>query len=568
MALPSFESLQAFLADCHIEVLMFVLVFVIHYMMFHFKGWLPLEAKAEEQEKKAKISSTAPPMSDECSQSDRLFGKKESRVQEKMDMAYQKGLWSATLKYWHAQRDSDAATPGQLLQVVEAMQRLNMDGVSKVTEVRHFLLKHKGSCHIGFINRLFTSLVKSMDVDLIAGMFYCLGELNIEPDSQTYEMLIQLHFTMQNMDQMLMLAEEMETKGVLQTTATKVTLLKGALKMGDLDKAIPLYCQVYEACPSYVPTTLASLACRMRQGARVIGCFESKKLPFQPEVLDVMLRTNLQMRDKKLAIRILKLYKLLGIEGDPRNKAVLTRGSVLGDGEGQLDALSGGLSVASHRQPASTAFAASDTSLQETAEQFASAKNQPEPIEEPRDQWRKGGMRTPQNLQTYRELNNRGFHRLPSSVHGNHDGKWVQDSADPSWGWASRSCGSAKQPWLADYHRGEKEQYQQGSSIQPSWTETTKNTRKTWVPTEKLHARQATSQVRIGMEAARPELQYAQSSRLPPPGLTLEREFNFQTSSSDNDSEATTVGATSSKASSAYDSANAVGEDWQVSSKT
>jgi len=559
MALPSFESLQTFLADMHIEVLMFVLAFVIHYILFHFQGWSPRGAKAVEQEKKAKISGTAP-MSDERSQSDRAFIKKEARAQEKMDMAYQKGLWSATLKHWHAQRDSDAATPGQLLQVVEAMQRLNMDSVSKVAEVRHFLLKNQGSCHIAFINRLFTSLVKSMDVDVIAGIFDCLGELNIEPDSQTYEMLIQLHFTMQNTDQMLVLAEEMEKKVVVPTTATKVTLLKGALKRGDLDKAIPLYCQVHEACPTYVPTTLASLACRLRQGARVIGCFESKKLPFQPEMLDVMIRMNLQMRDKKLAICILKLYKALGIEGDPRNKSVLmTRGSVLGDGEGQLDAWSGGPQVATHRQSALTGYAAFDTSfgLQETGEQFAPARNQPEPMEAPTDQWWKGGTRTPQNSHRCWELNNTGFHWQSSSVQRNHNSKWVQGSADPSWDWASWSCGSAKQLWASDYHQTDMEQHQEGLSSQPSWTEATKNSPKMWVPTERLHTRQSTSQVRTDMEAARPELQYAYSSP-PPPGLTLEKELN-------NDG-ATIVGATPGKAPSC-DSASTVGEEQQVSSK-
>jgi len=489
MALPSLESLQTFLADIHIEVLMFMLAFVIHYMLFHFQGLLPRKAKDVEEEKTAKISSTAP-TSEERSQSDRAFMKNQARAQEKMDMAYQKGFWSATLKHWHAQRDGDAATPGQLLQVVEAMQRLNMDSVSKVAEVRHFLEKNQGSCHIAFINRLFTSLVKSMDIDVIADIFDCLGELNIEPDSQTFEMLIQLHFTMQNTDQMLVLAEEMEKKGVPPTVATQVTLLKGALKSGDLDKAIPLYCQVHEACPTYVPNTLASLACRLRQGARVIGCFESKKLPFQPETLDIMIRMNLQMRDKKLAIRIHKLYKTLGIEGDPRNKTVLARGSVVEDGEGQLDAWSGGLQVAPHRQSALTGYVASDTSFdsQETGEQFAS-----ESMEAATDQWWKGG--TPQNSHRYWEVDNRGFQWQSSSVQRKHNSKWVQGSADPPWDRASWSCGSAKQSWAADYNQKDMEQHQEELSRQPSWTdvtmrtEATKTTRKMWVPTERPHAR-------------------------------------------------------------------------------
>jgi len=490
MALPGFENLQAMLADVHIEVLMFVLAFVVHYILFHFQGWLPRGAKDVEKEAKAKISGTAP-MSDECLQSDGAFVKNECRAQKKMDTAYQKGCWSATLKHWYAQKDGDAATPGQLLQVVEAMQRLNMNSVSKVKEVHHFLLKNKGSCHVAFINRLFSFLVKAMDIDVIAGVFDLLVELNIEPDSQTYEMLIQLHFTMQNADQMLALAEEMETKGLLPTIATKVTLLKGALKKGDLDQAIPLYCQVHDACPSYVPTTLASLACRQRQGARVIGCFERKKLPFQQEMLEVMIRMNLQIRDKKLAARILKLYETLGVEGDARVKAVLTRWVARGDGEGQLDAASGGSQVAPNGLSASTGDAASDASFSshEMGEQHTSTKNEPEPTEAPRDQWRKGGTWT-QNSHRYWEPNSKGFYWQSSSFQRNHDNKWC--SADPSWDSASWSCGSAKQPWVAEDHRKDTWQHQDG-------TETTKSSRKTWVPTERLHPSHSTSQVRYDL---------------------------------------------------------------------
>jgi len=316
--------MQAVLAEVHVEVFMFILAFVIHFLLFHCFRFMPNKGKNVEWKKRQAITKV--PEVDGGSLVDRCgarVARKEAQPQEKMDVSYQKGHWAATLRHWYAQRDKEATTPGQLLQVLEAMQRLNLTTASKIHEISLFLSTHPGSCHIDFINRLFTLLVKSMDLEVIAGLFECLPNFKVKPDSRTYEMLIQLHFTMQNTEDMLMLSNDMEANGVVPSVTTQVTLLKGALKKGDLDVAIPLFCQVWESCPSYVESTLATVACQQRQGTRVIGCFESKKLPLRLEMLDVMVRANLQMRDKKLATRISKLCRTFGIEVDSSNKHVL-----------------------------------------------------------------------------------------------------------------------------------------------------------------------------------------------------------------------------------------------------
>jgi len=512
---------------------MFVLAFGIHFVLFRGFRFVPRTSKAVEA-KKRMASSTAPEADDggahleRCmtrresrpqqkmdvaayqkaddggAHLERYVARREARPQQKMDVAYQKGHWAAMLRHWYAQRDDDATTPGQLLQVVEAMQRLNLASASKVHEISHFLSKHPGSCHIEFINRLFTSLVKSMDMDVIAGLFECLPKLKINPDSRTYEMLIQLHFTMQNSDEMLRLAKDMEANGVAPSVATQVTLLKDALKKGDLDMAIPLYCQVHESCPSHVESTLASLACQSRQGTRITGCFESKKIPLRPEMLDLMVRANLQMRDRKLATRISKLCRTFGIEVDSHNKHVF-----VGSGSSQGNAGSSGENDQTSACPTLAEHVASDTVQQTGCEKGCSAQQQQEPSG-PR-------CRTLHNTENHWEQDHGRSHWESGGAHENRSGKWVAASGDGSWEWDHWSWGSTRKHWAKGQTKHLK-QYKEGTYNQ--LMEVNKNNRKTWVPTENMRPSRFPLPTALVGDTA------VQSpdgvSIKPPPGLELE----------------------------------------------
>jgi len=484
MALPTLERIQAMLAEVQVEAFMFVLAFGIHFFLFNGFRLVPHRGKAVE-EKKCTIKSTAPETEvDGGVQADRCLPRKETRPQQKMDVAYQKGHWAAALRHWYAQRDNGATTPGQLLQVVEAMQRLNLANASKMHEINHFLSNHPGSCHVEFINRLFTRLVQTMDMEVIASLFDCLPKFKIKPDSQTYEMLIQMHFTMQNSDEMQRLAQDMEANGVVPSVATKVTLLKDALKKGDLDVAIPLYCQVHESCPNYVESTLASLACQKRQGTRVIGCFESNKLPLRTEMLDCMVRANLQMRDRKLAARISKLCKTFGIEVDSRNKHVL-----VGSGQIQIPKRGEASSVGEGRRPPAEAGHAACEASQEAGSEEPSDVPWTSPAEA-------SGSWTPHNMKGYWEQHDNKKHWQSGGSRDKRSGKWVEASSDRSWEWANCSLGSTKKPWV------------------------NKNCRKTWTPAEMVQSSRAP------LLTARAGVTAVQSSNgasiRPPPGLELE----------------------------------------------
>jgi len=462
MASPTLETIQLVFAEVPVEAFMFVLAFVIHFLLNNCFRFVPSKGKIIE-EKKRKFITTAFEV-DGGSKMESCLTRKETRPQEKMDVAYQKGHWAAALRHWYAQRDNEATTPGQLLQVVEAMQRLNLATAPKIHEVGHFLSRHPGSCHIYFINRLFTMLVKSMDMEVIAALLECLPKFKIRPDSRTYEMLIQLHFTMQSTDEMLMLARDMEANGVAPSVATQVTLLKGALKKGDLDMAIPLYCQVYESCPSYVESTLASLACQQRQGTRVIGCFESKKLPLRLEMLDVMVRANLHMRDRKLAARISKLCKTFGIEIDSHNKHVFGIGPMQGESPGEVGSVGDGGHCAAQEQPALAENASFEAADKAGSEQCSSPQHQQETSRvQEKNQPQASGSWTPYNTKNYWAQDDDKCHWESGGAQGNRSSKWVEASGDSSWEWSNWSWDATKKPWAKEQNKHHIKQYKEGA---------------------------------------------------------------------------------------------------------
>jgi len=539
MALPTLENMQSVFADVQVEVFMFLLACFIHLLMFKGFRFVPNKGKIIA-EKKCNVVTTALEM--DSLKVDSCLARRETRSKEKMDVAYQKGYWAATLRHWYAQRDSEATTPGQLLQVMEAMQRQNFATASKMREISHFLSRHPGSCHIDFINLLFTLLVKSMDMEVIVALIECLPKFNIKPDSQTYEMLIQLHFTMQGTDEMLRLARDMEANGVAPSVATQVTLLKGALKKGDLNMAILLYCQVSESCPSYVESNLASLACQQRQGSRVIECFESKKLPLRLEMLDAMVRANLHIRDRKLATCISQLYKTFGIEIDSCNKHVFSSGPMQGESQSKVDSVgeAGHLAVqeqptlsenssceAAHKagseqcsslqhqqvqeQPAvaenSLCEQCSSTQHQRVQEQPTLAENSSceaahdagsEQCSSPQhrqetsrvqetNQSQASGSWMPHKTNNWEQDDNK-CHWEAGGAQWHRSSKWVEASGDDSWEYANWSWGSTKKPWAKEQN---KEQYKDGVYYQTCSPEINKNCRKTWVRTEKVRPSQS-----------------------------------------------------------------------------
>jgi len=173
---------------------------------------------------------------------------------------------------------------------------------------RRFLRQNGEACTTEFVNKLIGKLMKHMDDETLAvvmGIVDALDELKVQPNSQTYEYLVQVHFKRNRYAKLPIIMKEMQTRNIQANTGTKVNLLKGSLKLGDLNMAIELFCEVHPACPAYVGSDIAQMACQHKQGTRIIGLMESGKLPYDQQLIQLMAKLNAQSKDRKLAERLL-----------------------------------------------------------------------------------------------------------------------------------------------------------------------------------------------------------------------------------------------------------------------
>jgi len=281
--------------------------------------------------------------------------------------------------------------------------------------------------------------------------------------------------------------------------------------------AIPLYCQVHDSCPSYVESTLASLACQKRQGTRVIGCFESSKLPLRLEMLDFMVRANLQMRDRKLAMRISKLCKTFGVEIDSRNKHVLV-------GSGATQAANGGKAgdVEESYHPSTGGENAMCEAAQEAGSGHSPFLQQQQELSgaQAKDEADTSGCWTPHNSNSYWEQDNSKSNWQPGGAQKSRGVRWAEAPGDRSWEWENRSWESARKPWANEHKNQYRTQSKPGAYSQLCSSAINKNCRKTWTPAEKVRSSQAPSLTAcVDVMDAQPS---KGSSIRPPPGLEPE----------------------------------------------
>jgi hypothetical protein len=105
------------------------------------------------------------------------------------------------LRLWSTLRRCDEVPAVHLAQVLESMQRFKKDTSMILSEVQGFLRRNKFLCDVVYINRLLEPLAKSLDTELVEGVFEFLPSLDLAADSLTYEIVIHMYFTTRSFDQ-------------------------------------------------------------------------------------------------------------------------------------------------------------------------------------------------------------------------------------------------------------------------------------------------------------------------------------------------------------------------------
>mmetsp|Transcript_98734 Transcript_98734/g.156100 ORF Transcript_98734/g.156100 Transcript_98734/m.156100 type:complete len:1093 (+) Transcript_98734:130-3408(+) len=248
--------------------------------------------------------------------------------------AYERGDHRTVLRLWSTLRRCDQVPAAHLAQVLESMQRFKKDSNMILTEVQNYLRRNQSICDVAYINKLLEPLAKSLDTEVVDGLFEYLPSVELAADSVTYEILIQMYFTTRSFDQVRELSKEMTSKKVPATSKTSLVMLKTALSLGKLDDAIRWYKEVtpttsklpsISQAPRHLSVQLAELACREHRLELVLDELESGRMFLSPDMLNAMLNECLRSKDRKQIDRLDRLVENSQVEKSGRTFHLLMK---------------------------------------------------------------------------------------------------------------------------------------------------------------------------------------------------------------------------------------------------
>eukprot|EP00421_Protoceratium_reticulatum_P026959 CAMPEP_0168459950 /NCGR_PEP_ID=MMETSP0228-20121227/53188_1 /TAXON_ID=133427 /ORGANISM="Protoceratium reticulatum, Strain CCCM 535 (=CCMP 1889)" /LENGTH=239 /DNA_ID=CAMNT_0008475159 /DNA_START=59 /DNA_END=775 /DNA_ORIENTATION=+ len=219
------------------ELLLFVLAIAVHHFLFGKALPSPAKGRPERQGRGREAPADC---EEECARAG-ASGEDAGRALRSCAGAHGRGDHRAVVRHWDLLKKSDQVPATRLAQVVESMQRTKKDSATIIAEVRGYLRRNRGLCGARYANRLLEPLAKSLDTDVVLGIVDFLPSLDVEADSTTYEILIQMHFSTRSFKEVLALASEMRLRGIEPSRGTSLVLLKTALQRGELGEALRLY---------------------------------------------------------------------------------------------------------------------------------------------------------------------------------------------------------------------------------------------------------------------------------------------------------------------------------------
>jgi pentatricopeptide repeat protein len=337
---PILNQAYSLLYAARTEIILFFLAFALHHLLFGKAfypggswGWKKSKRvsssggddrrargrRIEEDDREEVIAaSTSDPSQALCQSQD----------------AYERGDHRTVLRLWNTLRRCDQVPAAHLAQVLESMQRFKKDSNMILGEVQNYLNRNQSVCDITYINKLLEPLAKSLDTEVVDGLFEYLPSMRLSADSVTYEILIQMYFTTRSFDQVRELSKEMTLQKVPATSKTSLVMLKTALSLGKLDDAIRWYKEVTSTtsklpsisqAPRHLSVQLAELACREHRLELVLEELESGRMCLSPDMLNAMLNECLRSKDRKQIDRLDRLVANSQVEKSARTFHLLVK---------------------------------------------------------------------------------------------------------------------------------------------------------------------------------------------------------------------------------------------------
>jgi pentatricopeptide repeat protein len=236
------SQIADFIISARAELFLFVLAIAAHLLLFG--NVLPrrtghgrkqvLKEDAEEAEgrpsRRDNINTAIPEKLEEC--------------EICLQTAFSNGDYRTVLRCWGQLKKLDEAPTVNLCQVVEAMQRFKKDAASILNELRSFFKRHSERYDITAVNELLEGLSKSLDTDLSKAIVTMVKQIDIEPDSRTYEILLATYFAARDFEGVYATKAEMGAARISLTPRAYAVLFKTALRTNSLKEAIHCFREV------------------------------------------------------------------------------------------------------------------------------------------------------------------------------------------------------------------------------------------------------------------------------------------------------------------------------------
>lgn len=232
--------------------------------------------------------------------------------------AHNTGDHRHVIRCWSAMKKFDNVPTVSLLHVIESMQRIKKDPAQVVRELKAFCNKYPAECNVETINDVLESLARRQDAESAEKVTELLPSLSISPDEKTFEILLGLSFTTRNFREVHRLIAKMKSLTIGLTTRATVTVIKTALKTGDVGGAMGYFDTLksaWQGCkekggtlsgaPKQIVYQLVEMVCKEHQLVEFVPMLVD--VPLTEEIVAVMLMEAARQKDLQLAKKVEEL---------------------------------------------------------------------------------------------------------------------------------------------------------------------------------------------------------------------------------------------------------------------
>lgn len=222
-----------------------------------------------------------------------------------------------------------------LIQAVETMQRLKKDSSSILEEIQFYFDRNKSDRHITCINQLLEMVTKSLHTELVNGVLELTKSFDMKANNHTYELLIQMQFSMRDFKEVSKLSSQMRAEKLAPTTKTSLVLLKVALQASNLDEALMHFKELSQEsvvstasqAPQHIMSQLVELACRERRIDVVLAEVGGSRIPLTVAMVNAMLAESIRLEDPSIAKHVKELVVSQKVELNSRSYQHFIRGA-------------------------------------------------------------------------------------------------------------------------------------------------------------------------------------------------------------------------------------------------